>query len=343
MDQSIYDRAVRGVSLSAKLTGVRHGSFGEQRDDAEATLATFEFRFDATNKVRFTEATVTIIFSYQNPAPNDPRLQVASIAPKGLFAYDGISVEDPTGSIVGGIYRSIGAKITGTIVNRGEESGWDNGAVWVLSEDKTRQEGIPDRLGVAVLLQRGPRPFKASVNIKASTSQGSLLGNLSNKLLSSGDNSICFDPAQPPIPPGTWDTRPLDQLDLSTLSGVTAGRPKRWEAKRQETAAGLAAPVVVNSLDSEKAISHTEVAELSTLQPLSLADQTLEQKLFQLAEGSADPAWYQFKRFDSLNLLNLYHYQHKLVLLDQKINKARGQIESNEVEELAKLLKEYRA
>jgi hypothetical protein len=51
---------------------------------------------------------------------------------------------------------------------------------------------------------------------------------------------------------------------------------------------------------------------------------------------------YQFKRFESLSLLNLYHYQQELVDLESQLVKSGGVISAKERTKMRHLIKEYR-
>lgn len=70
-------------------------------------------------------------------------------------------------------------------------------------------------------------------------------------------------------------------------------------------------------------------------------DATRGQKLFDCARGVYESAWYKFRRFETLGLLNLYHYQDQLVRLEKDITRRRGEMAPKEVAELAILLREY--
>jgi hypothetical protein len=67
-----------------------------------------------------------------------------------------------------------------------------------------------------------------------------------------------------------------------------------------------------------------------------------QRELYNCARGEYDEVWYKFKRFETLNLLNLYHYQHQLVTLEEKIYENRGVMTSADMELLRLLMKDYR-
>jgi hypothetical protein len=69
---------------------------------------------------------------------------------------------------------------------------------------------------------------------------------------------------------------------------------------------------------------------------------TIHQKLYNCSRGLFNAQiWYQFKRFETLCLLNLYHYQHELVKLQEKIDNAKGDLEEEDIQNLRRLLREY--
>jgi hypothetical protein len=78
----------------------------------------------------------------------------------------------------------------------------------------------------------------------------------------------------------------------------------------------------------------------------SLTPNTNQQhSLFECARGTYPEVWYKFKRFETLSLFNLYHYQHELIELEKKITKkdvAAGRMDPEDRELLKRLLKEYR-
>jgi hypothetical protein len=74
------------------------------------------------------------------------------------------------------------------------------------------------------------------------------------------------------------------------------------------------------------------------------------QRLFGLARGECPELWYKFKRFETLSLLNLYHYQHELIELESKIYSPKrdkkastkpGAHDGATVVEMRRLLREY--
>jgi hypothetical protein len=70
-----------------------------------------------------------------------------------------------------------------------------------------------------------------------------------------------------------------------------------------------------------------------------------QHSLFECARGTYPEVWYKFKRFETLSLFNLYHYQHELIELEKKITKkdvAVGRADPDDRELLKRLLKEYR-
>lgn len=71
-------------------------------------------------------------------------------------------------------------------------------------------------------------------------------------------------------------------------------------------------------------------------------DTTQERKvLFDLAKASHIGDTYQFKRFMKLNLLSIFHYQHILVKLNERIETNNGITSSEELESLQTFLQQY--
>jgi len=68
---------------------------------------------------------------------------------------------------------------------------------------------------------------------------------------------------------------------------------------------------------------------------------TKDQILLNFSKGQYSQLSYKFKRFETLTLLNLYNYQHKLVELDKKVNEAGGRMDEQDPNELSRLLREY--
>jgi hypothetical protein len=68
----------------------------------------------------------------------------------------------------------------------------------------------------------------------------------------------------------------------------------------------------------------------------------LNEKLFHISRGSPKETWFKFKRFDYLSLLNLCHYQDRLVQLEREIYECQGDIIPDKVKALADMLREYR-
>ena len=98
----------------------------------------------------------------------------------------------------------------------------------------------------------------------------------------------------------------------------------------------------VHGPDIAHSRSSTEGPSVSLLSPLPTHTQ---QALLECSRGAHPKLWYKFKRFETMSLLNLYHYQHELIELEQKITKRAiipGIMEPGDRERLRKLLKEYR-
>jgi hypothetical protein len=66
-----------------------------------------------------------------------------------------------------------------------------------------------------------------------------------------------------------------------------------------------------------------------------------QKTLYKCTQGEFPELWYKFKRFESLNLLNLYHYQHDLVKFQSSL-RLTGVMDIKERQLLRYLMKEYR-
>jgi hypothetical protein len=71
-------------------------------------------------------------------------------------------------------------------------------------------------------------------------------------------------------------------------------------------------------------------------------DVGLATKLWKCMRGDYPCLWYQLKRFESLSLLNLYHYQQEIVNQEMEITKKGRGMFIEECARLRVLMKEYR-
>ena len=95
--------------------------------------------------------------------------------------------------------------------------------------------------------------------------------------------------------------------------------------------------ITLNDADNEDAqASYATIYDL--LQKISSDQQTT---LRQCAFGQYPEIWYKFKRFETLSLLNLYHYQQELVELEKSILRNKGVMSRDERNCLRVVLKDY--
>jgi hypothetical protein len=66
-----------------------------------------------------------------------------------------------------------------------------------------------------------------------------------------------------------------------------------------------------------------------------------QETLRRYAFGHHPEIWYKFKRFETLALINLYHYQHELVQMEKAILLKKGVMNRDERNCLRILLKDY--
>ncbi|KAK0635832.1 hypothetical protein B0T17DRAFT_517386 [Bombardia bombarda] len=356
-----------GGRVQASLTGVCHGHYEERTDD-KATLLTFRVRFEPKKRgFRFKRASITVVFSSEAKfdAATDG-IVVKDFAPAGLYTVESYDNTEQTvnnhyassgfqaGLQLGGVgheftrtyERRLGAKINGMSVLRGRNYGGANAIEWTLSEDEVAKTGVPEHIEVAVLLGRYDQErFKAAVAVAVDPSSG--FQWLRNRLHRQRTvDPVLFDPCLEPQGEAAWvressvDPRNLGEIDLQSLVNICpiVAPIIPWSAKLQ-----VSGPTAENDMDVEGyGIAHpgSPTGAGLTLAQLD-AGTTVEERLFQMAQGMYEPAWYKFKRFDSLQLLNLYHYQHKLVVFDEKISQNQGKMSEEEITTMAALLKEY--
>lgn len=198
--------------------------------------------------------------------------------------------------------------------------GW-NSALWTLYEGATRK-GINCSLRTAVLLKRnGNQMFGMKLKLNVKISPGSILGLASRFLRgnSEDDDQIIFNPTLSPTA-GHIDRYALGDIDRNALGEVDLAQ--QWNISFQDgiLTGTVTAPVTLGPAQGE----------------------TSNQVMWDFVRGLYPDMWYKFKRFESLSLLNLYHYQDKLIQLEKKISEARGEMVEDDITNLANLLREYR-
>jgi len=255
------------------------------------------------------------------------------------------------------------ATITGWKGVRDRNSGESNTAEWALSENTRTRSGIATHLTAVVLLRRidNTSKFLARCSINVKTAGGSW----AQKILRTSiplDDPIVFDPgvAFPgKLDTGRLDIRNLESVDIQKLSKAVLGMHTAVGSPRDEEegvrridvlecnhdtatvgpgpskiGAGIdVTPIAEDAVYQEK---HTTLVEIGY-------GRNLNEKLFNIASGKVQDVWCKFKRFDRLSLLNLCHYQDKLVELEGKIQKDPSNMTKEQIKELAELLREYHA
>jgi hypothetical protein len=88
--------------------------------------------------------------------------------------------------------------------------------------------------------------------------------------------------------------------------------------------------------DEEDESSYSTIYDF--LKPTSPESQ---KTLRQCAFGHYPEKWYKFKRFESLSLLNLYHYQQELVEFEKCISQRKGVMTRDERNCLRIMMKDY--
>jgi hypothetical protein len=120
--------------------------------------------------------------------------------------------------------------------------------------------------------------------------------------------------------------RKIDALECNHDTATVGPGPSKIGAGIDVT------PIAEDAVYQEK---HTTLVEIGY-------GRNLNEKLFNIASGKVQDVWCKFKRFDRLSLLNLCHYQDKLVELEGKIQKDPSNMTKEQIKELAELLREYR-
>jgi hypothetical protein len=201
---------------------------------------------------------------------------------------------------------------------KNRDYGGVNGVLWFMRENELIEDGVASYLRTAVLLRRSSvnvnRRFLAHVRIKAEIAGRSFLSSLMSRSLEcKADTPVLFNPV--------------------------------LEAKNSD--------IKGNDLGSEDLMRFAMIATLGpssgdgTIEsaPMAVEDKswsegsTKDQILLNFSRGQYAQLSYKFKRFETLALLNLYNYQHKLVELDKKAN--GGKMDEQDANELARLFREY--
>ena len=232
----------RGSDLLVKgrLVDVIHGTL--KPGGTPATLIVTKFNFlGSTASRRFRWAKITWEF-YDAGQKEGYDPQVETISLDGQFSMNEKEVEQSTTvsgntAVQGGAFGasvSLGGawertqslskvdRITlvgSSIFGRGN-SGEPNGAMWILNENKSQGDGIPDTITTAVLLKRKPnRRFVGTVQVKARVDLSYALFGKKSK-----DDPVNFDP-QWKSTSEKYSTQSLGDVDLDKVIGVKFNTP----------------------------------------------------------------------------------------------------------------------
>lgn len=175
-----------GLSVLMSLVSVIHGDFTAGGE--AATLLIFEFKFLHTDSRRFRHGQIVLTFEDASGNVNN-QLEVSAIAPSGSFeihkttltqdVHQGLNAGTKTEAV--GMSSEVGfvwgtsevekpRNAAGLVGAKCSFQGHDkcHGAIWSLSEDLRRKDGIPSFLRSAALLRRRDNaPFHFTLAINA--------------------------------------------------------------------------------------------------------------------------------------------------------------------------------
>ncbi|GAB1318642.1 hypothetical protein MFIFM68171_08852 [Madurella fahalii] len=345
-DAATYTNTQRlgNARVRVQVSGLYHGAFGSG-DATPCTLVLLTIRLDSLGREhRFKSASITAYFEdSQGIHRYDP--EVLRLAPDGFVALTdsvtaivtreaGINLDAQVAGINVGynlerrsesLEKSSSSTVTGNRKFASEDSAHPIGAQWILHENSITKMGIPSVSTFALLLGPSYRRFRAKIRIETEERGGSVLRK-AGCLFPQWFDVVCFDlnPTTTQIgnhPLVLSHIRGLGELNMLALVDIGFGRV----AVEEEEEGGIAA------------------ANLASLWAQYDDDATkdTEKKLFDCARGVYDAPWYKFRRFETLGLLNLYHYQDRLVRFEKDITGRQGQMDAERVAELATLLREY--
>ncbi|KAK3349040.1 hypothetical protein B0T25DRAFT_547046 [Lasiosphaeria hispida] len=335
-----------------RLGHADHGTWAPD-NDTPCSLMTFQFDFRSFKmNHRVKKALITIAFADRG-GDGGRGPEVIRFAPDGVFAVEttSLTTEYSIGAGITGTAPGIGISVGGSRELREEitiktattitskriylekESGSPDAVQWDITEDPTQLAGLPPIVVVAVLVRRDPdmppdRDFLAKVRVDTEEAAEDfplqILGGLAPKMFrgKSSDERITISPSAA-TPSSIIEPNRLDNLQAVDLHDL----------------AGLSRPPLVSSDDAAANIEKGGVGRFTLIRIDEGA--TREQKLFHCARGLYDAAWYKFRRFETLSLLSLYHYQDKLVQVEKKINEDRGQMTEEDISNLATMLRNY--
>lgn len=329
--------------VRVQVSGLYRGTFGSD-NATPCTLVLLKFRLDSLGRQhRFKNASIAAFFEDgQQTRQHDP--EVLSLAPDGFVALtDSVATTIMTQDVGTDVdtqatsgnaahkferrsetpERTSSSTVTGCRKFASEDSAHPTGAEWILQENSVARMGIPSVSTFGLLLGPTYRRFRAKIRVETEEHGGSLLRKAED-LFSQGFDTVCFDldPTTTQIgnhPLVLSHIEHLGELNMLALVDIGFGQVIVGEEGGM-TGAGLASLWAQEDDDATK---------------------DTEKKLLDCARGVYDAPWYKFRRFETLGLLNLYHYQDRLVRFEKDVTGRRGHMDADDVAELSTLLREY--
>lgn len=146
---------------------------------------------------------------------------------------------------------------------------------------------------------------------------------------------------------GSRSSMKIQSNPLKDSAPLTRPLPSLKSADEANTGPSSASPTYGLQSDSASAGCHLNHEKQSPDAICDLPSTAQQKTLFKCSQGEFQDVWYIFKRFESLALLNLHHYQHELAELEKDVindNEEPGGCfrDSSQRKRLRKLLKDYR-
>lgn len=227
--------------LKGELVDVIHGTLRPDGPPASLIISSFKF-LGSNSSHRFRFAKITWEFKdAESETSYDP--EVLKLSFDGQFSMNERPVQQTStssgnASVQAG-YAGANANVGGTweqsrsiekvdritlfgtsIFSRNKNFGEPNGAMWIMTENKSQGNGIPDSVTTAVLLQRKlDRKFCGTIQIKVKAGIGYSMENLFGD--KPKDDPVNFVPQHKP-PSTMYDQhrQNLDKIDLDEISLV---------------------------------------------------------------------------------------------------------------------------
>jgi hypothetical protein len=319
----LSERRTTTSRQTGRLVDVIHGFLTPDQSEL-ASLIIFQFHLQPSELGRHIKS-VSFRFRFedmQGRPEYDPK--VYNLAPRGIFLLENPlspDVAEESGSTRRNSLSSSKEPLVTTMTLNGDSFiinrrlGAATAVQWTLEENGLPRDGINYSLLTAVLLRRSNNDcFRAKVDMDVEISGCSvrgIIGKLPRRSSRGEDDPVLFNPSLNP-------TNNRSVFNIHALGAINLH--EYWD-------------VTVQTTTSTRSLKDT----------VHITDSTgKDQAMWDCARGLYPQVWYKFKRFETLSLLNLYHYQDKLVQLDKKISEARGDMKDEDITNLARLLREYR-